>query len=73
MAEDVQQDRTRQTVDATLAELGMADLPCQGTIFLIDAGYCVGRRFLFDGIQAVWLIADDTVRLRPLRTCFPGV
>jgi hypothetical protein len=51
-----------QTIAAALSELGMPDLPCRSTTFLIRDGYCFGRRFLFDEIEAIWLIAENVVR-----------
>ena len=40
----------------------MPELPCHSTTFLIRDGYCAGRRFLFDGVQTVWLLAEKVVR-----------
>ncbi|HUT59113.1 MAG TPA: hypothetical protein VNA25_14790 [Phycisphaerae bacterium] len=51
-----------QTIAAGLSELGMPDLPCRSTTFLIRGGYCIGQRFLFDGVQAIWLIAENVVQ-----------
>lgn len=45
-----------------LSELGMPDLVCRSTTYLIRDGHCVGERFLFEGIQAVWLIAENVVQ-----------
>jgi hypothetical protein len=39
----------------------MPELTCRRTTYLIRDGGCVGQRFLFDGIQAVWLIAENVV------------
>ncbi len=55
-------DPLHQTIAAGLSELGMSDLPCRSTTFLIRDGYCCGRRFLFDEIEAIWLIAENVVR-----------
>ena len=52
-----------QTIAAALSELGMADLPCRSTSFLVQDGYCTGQRFLFDGIEAIWLIAENAVHI----------
>jgi hypothetical protein len=54
-------DPLHQTIAAGLSELGKPDLPCRSTTFLIRDGHCVGRRFVFDGVQAVWLIAENVV------------
>ena len=40
----------------------MLELPCRSTTFLIRDGHCAGQRFLFDGVQAVWLIVENVVR-----------
>ena len=65
------------TIALGLGKLGMPDLCCHSTTFLIRDGYCVGRRFLFEGIQAVWLIAENVVRFydesgRMLKSLEPG-
>ena len=52
----------RETIAAALAELGKPELPCRRITFLLHDGYGVGRRFLFDGIHAVWLLADNIIR-----------
>ena len=51
-----------QAIAAGLSELGMPDLVCRRTTFLIRDGHCVGQRFLFEGIQAVWLIAENLIQ-----------
>ncbi|NQT12622.1 MAG: hypothetical protein HQ582_07735 [Planctomycetes bacterium] len=56
-------DDLHQTIATALAEIGKPDLPCLSTRFLIREGYCAGQQFLFDGIQAIWLIAENIVRL----------
>ncbi len=55
-------DPLHQTIAEALSELGLPELPCRSTSFLIQDGYCTGQRFLFDGIEAIWLIADNVVR-----------
>ena len=52
----------QQAIAAGLSELGMPDLVCRSTTYLVRDGHCVGQRFLFDGIQAVWLIAENVVQ-----------
>ena len=49
-------------ISAGLSELGMPDLVCRGTTYLIRDGHCAGRRLLFDGVQAIWLIAENVVQ-----------
>ena len=51
-----------QAIAAGLSELGMPDLVCRSTSFLIRDGHCVGQRFLFEGVQAVWLIAENLIQ-----------
>ena len=62
MDNGIEPDVLHQTIAAGLSELEMPDLPCQSTTFLIRDGHCAGQRFLFDGVQAVWLIAENVVR-----------
>jgi hypothetical protein len=40
----------------------MPDSPCLDATILVRDGHCVGQRFLFEGIQAVWLIAETVVQ-----------
>lgn len=61
MEHSPQTDRIRQAVDASLAELGLADLRCLGARFLVEDGFYVGRRFLFDGLEADWSIAENRI------------
>ena len=51
-----------EAIAAGLSQLGMPGLPCQSTTFLIRDGNCAGRRFLFEGVEAVWLMSDNVVR-----------
>jgi hypothetical protein len=62
MDNDTRSDPLHQAMAAVFHELGMSEPTCRYTTFLIRDGYCFGRRFLFDGIQAVWVIADNVVR-----------
>jgi hypothetical protein len=62
-----------EAIAAGLSQLGMPDLPCRRTTFLIRDGNCAGQRFLFDGLQAIWLIAENVIQFydetgRMLRT-----
>ena len=52
-----------QTIAAALSELGVPHSPCRSTSFLIQDGYCTGQRFQFDGMEAIWLIAEDAVHI----------
>ena len=49
------------TIAKALSELGMSGQPCRNTTLLIQEGYCLGRRFVFGGVQAVWLIAENVI------------
>jgi len=51
-----------ETIATALSELGKPGLPCRRISFLLHNGYGVGRRFLFDGMQAVWLLTDNVIR-----------
>ena len=51
-----------QAIAAGLSELGMPDLVCRSTTFLVRDGHCVGQRLLFDEVQAVWLMAENVVQ-----------
>ena len=55
-------DPLHQTIAESLSELGLPDLRCRSTSFLVQDGYCTGQRFLFNGIEAIWLIAENVVR-----------
>jgi hypothetical protein len=55
-------DSLHQTIAEALSKLGLPELPCRSTSFLVQDGYCTGQRFLFDGIEAIWLIAENVVR-----------
>ena len=53
-----------KAIAAGLSELGMPDLACRSTTYLVRDGDCVGQRFLFDEVQAVWLIAQNVVQFQ---------
>ena len=40
----------------------MPDSPCLGATILVRDGHCVGQRFLFEGIRADWLMAENVVQ-----------
>ena len=52
-----------QTIAAALSELGVPHSPCRSTSFLIQDGYCTGQRFQFDGMEVIWLIAENAVHI----------
>jgi hypothetical protein len=45
----------------TLAQLGKPGLPCNRTTVIMRDRFCLGRRFHFDGVQAVWLLHENVV------------
>jgi hypothetical protein len=51
-----------EAIAVGLRRLRMPDLSCHRTTFLIQNGHCVGQRFLFDGVQVVWLIAENVIQ-----------
>jgi hypothetical protein len=51
----------RQLVHRTLAEMGIVDPGLCNESVLIDGGYCVGRRFSFESVGAVWMEADAKI------------
>lgn len=46
-----------------LAELGFANPAFRGQTFLMRNREMVGRRFCFDGVSAVWLSSERTIKL----------
>ena len=62
MADDTPFSSIRQIVLDTLPELGVSKPANVKTVVLTRDGYCVGHRFLFDGIQAVWLMDESVIR-----------
>lgn len=61
MEHSPQTGRIRQAVDASLAELGVPNLPCLGVRFLVEDGFYVGQRFLFEGLEADWSITQKRI------------
>ncbi|MHB1036285.1 MAG: hypothetical protein ACYC35_17625 [Pirellulales bacterium] len=51
----------RQLVLATLAQLGLSQAMPYGEIILLRDRQYAGRRFDFEGVQAVWSIPKGTV------------
>ena len=52
----------RQAVLDGISGLGVLDPAMSRTAFLIRDGYCIGQRFFFGDIQAVWLMAENVIR-----------
>ena len=62
MSDDSQFTSIHQAVLDTLPELGISEPVITKMAVLTRSGYCVGHRFLFDGVQAVWLMAEGIIR-----------
>jgi len=52
----------RQAVIDAASELGVSEPAVSRRVVLTRDRYCVGHRFLFDGLQAVWLMAEGVIR-----------
>ncbi len=50
-----------EAIATGLAEFGASDTRCRTTAYLIRGGHCVGQRLRFDGVDAVWLLAEHLV------------
>ena len=62
MDNGVRLEQIQHALQVGLSELGMPDLRGHSTTLLIRDGYYVGRRLTFDGVQAVWLTAENLLR-----------
>lgn len=58
-----QRSLIRDAVIELVAELGVAKPTISSTVVLTRGCFYAGYRFFFDGIQAVWLIAESVVHL----------
>ncbi len=61
MDNSVTPEQIQQALQAGLSELGTPDLISHGTTLLVRDRYYVGRRFVFDGVQAVFVFAEKVV------------
>ncbi len=50
-----------ETITQTLRELGVSDSGDARTVMLTRGGFCIGRRFLFDDVQAVWRMDENVI------------
>ncbi len=62
MSNGIQFAPIRQAVLDGISGLGVPDPAISRRVFLIRDGYCIGQRFFFDGIQVVWLMAENVIR-----------
>ncbi len=62
MSDNTQFTSIRQAVLDGVSELGVPEPAISRMVVLTRDGYCVGHRFPFDGIQAVWLTAGSVIR-----------
>jgi hypothetical protein len=53
--------QARQLVYDTIAEMNLPDPGLCCEMVVIRDGYCVGRRFAFDTLEAVWLEAEGMI------------
>ena len=51
-----------QIIQQALGELGFANPVVRGHAFLLRDRQLVGRRFCFDGVEAVWLSAEGQIK-----------
>ena len=63
MSNNTQLSTIQRTVLDALSELGVSDPTMSEEVVLTRGGYYVGHRFLFDGIQAVWLAGEGVIRV----------
>lgn len=55
-------DRVRTTIRHTLNEIGADESThLQETILIRDGQYC-GRRFLLDGLEAIWFVEEQQIK-----------
>ena len=50
-----------EAIASGLSELGATRTPNRPTTYLIRDGHCIGQRLRFDGVDAVWLLAENLV------------
>ena len=62
MSSNSQLTSIRDAVISAAAEFGLLEPAPTKTVVLTRDGYFVGRRFLLDGLQAVWLIDENVIR-----------
>lgn len=58
---DVRQ--VRQQVVTAIEERGLGSAALIGETVLVRGGYYAGRRFVFEDLEAVWLVDSDRVSL----------
>ena len=63
MSDNTQLSTIHRAVLEALSELGVSDPTISKTVVLTRGGYFVGHRFLFDGVQAIWLTSEGVIRV----------
>ena len=63
MSNAPQSSLIRDAVIELISELGVANPTITNTVVLTRGCFYAGYRFFFNGVQAVWLIADNVVRI----------
>lgn len=51
-----------EIIAETFSQLGRDDLPPAKTTALIHDTFCIGRRFRFGDVQAIWLTKENEIR-----------
>jgi len=62
MSDTIRFPSVRQTVLDAASELGFPEPAITKMVVITHGGYYVGHRFLFDGFQAVWMMAEGVIR-----------
>lgn len=56
--------QVRQCVLDAIAERGLGPATITGETVLVREGFYVGRRFIFEEYEAVWMLESDQVSLK---------
>ena len=55
-------DQVRETVIATISDLGVGKPDLLVETILLHDGFLVGRRFQFDAVKAIWFFEEEQVK-----------
>ena len=62
MPPDARGNSIHRILAENLSELGMPDLPCIHTRIVVRDGYCIARKYFFEGAaEAVWRMAEGVI------------